>query len=226
MFIQDAIAAAEQIFTPAFRWIFWKILGLTLLVCALAGVTAEKLVILYVHLPWVWLATIVHVLTGVGLAIGLVFLIGPVSFLIAGLFFDELAARVERDLAGPAGCGRAQPLAPALWTGLKFGLLSLAINLLALGLLLVPGVNIVAFFFANAYLFGRGFFELAALRYRTIDEVRLLRRRYGLRLFIAGMLPAALSLVPIVNVLTPLFATALLVRIAQPLVRQPTGQLG
>ena len=45
-----------------------------------------------------------------------------------------------------------------------------------------------------------------------------------LRLFIAGCLPAALAMVPIANLLTPLFATALLVRVAQPILRRPRLQ--
>jgi uncharacterized protein involved in cysteine biosynthesis len=37
-------------------------------------------------------------------------------------------------------------------------------NIIALMLLLVPGVNIVAFFLVNGYLLGREFFEFAAMR--------------------------------------------------------------
>ncbi len=220
-----ALAAAEEIFTPPFRAVLAKTLGLTLLMLVLCGIALEKLVVVLVALPHaVWLATIVHVIAGLGLVVGLALLVTPVSFVVAGLFFDELADHVEADLAGPAGRGRAMPLAPALWIGLKFGLLSLLVNVVALALLLVPGVNIVAFFGANAYLLGRGFFELAALRYRDLDDVRALRQRHGVRIFAAGCLCAALMAVPLINLLTPLFATALLVRVAQPLVaiRRPS----
>ena len=109
-------------------------------------------------------------------------------------------------------------LAPALWIGMKFAALSLAVNAVALALLLVPGVNAVAFFGANAYLLGRGYFELAALRYRSIEEVRWLRGRHGLRIAVAGCIVAALLMVPLLNLLTPLFASAFLVRVAQPIV--------
>ncbi len=220
-----ALAAAEEIFTPPFRAVLAKTLGLTLLMLVLCGIALEKLVVALVALPHaVWLATIVHVIAGFGLVVGLALLVTPVSFVVAGLFFDELADHVEADLAGPAGRGRAMPLAPALWIGLKFGLLSLLVNVVALALLLVPGVNIVAFFGANAYLLGRGFFELAALRYRDLDDVRALRQRHGVRVFAAGCLCSALMAVPLINLLTPLFATALLVRVAQPLVaiRRPS----
>ena len=217
--IKAAFAAVEQIFSAPFRTVFWKTLGLTILLLALLGVVAEKLVVAYIALPHVaWLATVLHVVAGLGLVVGLAFLVTPASFVVAGFFFDELAAHVEAEIAGPAGLGRAMPIGPALWIGLKFGAISLLVNVIALALLLLPGVNAIAFFGANAYLLGRGFFELAALRYRDIAEVRDLRRRHELRIFLAGCLCAALAAVPLVGVLTPLFATALLVRVAQPLV--------
>ena len=222
--IAAALAAADQIFTRPFRLVFWKSIGLTLLLLAIVWAIIEKLVIAYVHLPWAWLATTIQVLTGVGLVVGVTFLVTPVSFVVAGFFFDELADHVEADIAGDAGRGRAMPIGPAVWLGLKFSLLSLLVNIAALALLIVPGVNVIAFFGANAYLFGRGFFELAALRYRPIAEVRELRRVHSIKIFLAGCLPAALALVPVANLLTPLFATALLVRITQPLIRRGLPQ--
>lgn len=216
--IEAALAAAAQIFTPPFRAVFWKSIGLTLLLLILCGVGLEKLIVAYVLLPHVWMTTVVHVLAGFGLVVGLALLVTPVSFLVAGFFFDELADHVEATIARPAGRGRAMALAPAVWIGLKFGLVSLIVNAAALFLLFLPGVNVVAFFGANAYLFGRGFFELAALRYRGVAEVRELRRIHGVRIFLAGCLCAALMAVPLVNLLTPLFATALMVRVAQPIV--------
>src|SRR5947209_308367 len=98
-------------------------------------------------------------------------------------------------------------------TLLLLALVSALVNFLALLLLLVPGINAIAFFAANAYLLGREFFELAALRYRPLEEVRLLRRRYQLRLFIAGLVIAAFLAVPVLNLLTPLFGTAFMVRL-------------
>ena len=56
--------------------------------------------------------------------------------------------------------------------------MALAVNFCAFCLWLLPGVNALVFFVANAYLFGREYFELAALRFRPRDEVRALRRRH------------------------------------------------
>lgn len=218
--IDAAFAAAAEIFTPPFRAVLAKTLGLTVLLLTACAVGLEKLAAAYLVTPWGWASTLIHVLTGLGLFVAVALLVTPVSLVVAGFFFDELADRVETNLAGLSGRGRPLRWGEASFIGLKFGLVSLVVNALALLLLLVPGVNAVAFFGANAYLIGRGFFELAALRYRPLAEVRELRRRHSFRIFGAGCLCAALASVPIVNLLTPLFATALLVRVAQPLVRR------
>ena len=220
--IADAIAAAEQIFTPRFRAVLVKTLGATVVILVLCGVGLGKLVALAVVLPHaIWLATLLHAAAGLGIVVALVFLIAPVSFVVAGFFFDELAEQVELSIG--ARPGRPMPFAHALWVGIRFSLLSVAINLIAVFFLLVPGVNVVAFFVANAYLFGRGFFELAALRYFRLPEVRDMHRRHAFRILFAGGLCAVVASVPIVNLLTPLFATALLVRVAHPIVGRRQG---
>ena len=217
--IDAALAAATEILTPPFRAVLAKTLGLTLLLLVLSAVGLEKLAIAYLVTPWHWASTVLQVAAGLGLVVAVAVLVTPVSLVVAGFLFDELADHVEADLVGVAGRGRPLPIDEATLIGLKFGLVSLVVNIGALLLLLVPGINAVAFFGANAYLIGRGFFELAALRYRPLAEVRELRRRHSLRIFGAGCLCAALASVPILNLLTPLFATALLVRVAQPFVR-------
>ena len=74
--IRAALAAAEQIFSPPFRSVFWKSLGLTVLLLALLGIVAEKLVVATIALPHaVWLATLLHVAAGLGLVVGLAFLV-------------------------------------------------------------------------------------------------------------------------------------------------------
>lgn len=217
--IDAALAAAGQIFTPAFRKALWKTLGLTLALLALAWVILHKLVVAGAALPYPWASTALSFLSGVGLFIGLAFLVTPVSFVVAGFFFDELAETVEQEIAPGEAPGRPLSLSGALWLSVKFAAVSLAVNLLALLLLLLPGLNAAAFFGANAYLSGRGYFELAASRYLSFAEVRRLRRLNALRLFAAGLVIAAMLAVPVLNLLTPLFAAAFMVRIARSIMR-------
>ena len=221
------MAAAAQIFTPPFRKVLWKTLALTLALLALAWVGLEKLIVALLALPiaapYHWVTTVLTIIGGVGLVIGLAFLVTPVSFIVAGLFFDDLAEHVEIEL-DPAGAGRAMPLGDAAWVAVQFAAVALVVNLVALLLLFVPGVNALAFFGANAYLFGRGYFELAALRHLPAPEVARLRRANELQLFVAGLVMAGMLAVPFVNLLTPLFGTAFMVRIADSIMRNPRGR--
>jgi CysZ protein len=223
--LDDALAAFRQIFTPPFRAVLVKTLGLTLLILTLAWLGLDRLVLHFVSVQTPWVATLLSIVTGVGLFVGLAFLLAPTSSLVAGLFLDELAEIVEREIYPPSATGHTLPAGYAVWLAIRFALLSALVNFIALILLLVPGINAIAFFVANAYLFSREFFELAALRYRPLEEVRALRQRYRLRIFIAGLLIAAFLAVPILNLLTPLFGTAFMVRlhkrIAPPVLPRP-----
>ena len=102
---------------------------------------------------------------------------------------------------------------------MRFALLSIAVNLVALILLFVPGLNLVAFIGANGYLLGREYFELAAMRFRSVDEARAMRRHFGVTVFFAGLVIAGFVAIPLLNLFTPLFATALMVRVHKRLSR-------
>ena len=216
-----AYEAINQIFTRPFRATLWKVLALTLAVLALVWVGLDKLAVRFLAdpswLPYSWMATAVSVALGVGLVVGLAFLVAPASSLVAGFFLDDLAELVEDDIYPEGARGKALPAGRATWLAARFALVSLAVNFVALVLFLLPGVNAIVFFVANAYLLGREYFELAALRFRSIDEVRALRKRHALKLFIAGFFIAAFVAVPIVNLLTPLFGVAFMVRIFRQL---------
>jgi len=160
-----------------------------------------------------WIATTVAVLAGLSLFVAMIFLVAPISALVGGFYLDELAEQVEKSSAPVWPVGNALPTGQAIGLAARFALLTLAVNLGALMLLLVPGVNAIAFIAANAYLMGREFFELAAMRYRPMPEVQALRRAHAPYLFFAG-LPIALFLsVPLLNLLTPLFGVAYMARV-------------
>jgi|LauGreDrversion4_2_1035121.scaffolds.fasta_scaffold44491_5 CysZ protein len=214
---ESARAALPEILSPPFRRVLWKILALTLGILALVWIGLDKVIIAQIAVPYPWLASLLSFLTGVGLFLGLAFFVAPISSLVAGFFLDDLAERVEKDTTGNPG--RALPAGQAVWLASKFAVVSLLMNFLALLVFLLPGVNLAVFFVANAYLLGREYFELAALRYRPLAEVRDMRRRHKLYIFVCGFLIAGFVAVPILNLLTPLFGTAFMVRIHQKLSR-------
>ena len=116
--------------------------------------------------------------------------------------------------------GQALPAGQAMWLAAKFAAVSLLVNAFALVVFLLPGVNILVFFVANGYLLGREYFELASLRFRSLAQTHELRRRHRFYIFLCGLLIAGFVAIPIVNLLTPLFGTAFMVRVHARLARE------
>lgn len=211
--LSAALAALPQVLSPPFRRVLWKSLALTLFLLALLWSGLRLLIGPYLAVENSWFAAALSFGTGLGLLLILGFLVAPVSAFVAGFFLDELAEIVEREGEPRWPAGRPVPATPALWLAARFALAAAAINLLALMLLLVPGVNAVAFLGANAYLLGREYFELAAMRYRPAEEALALRRAHRGYLFAAGLPIALLLAVPVLNLLTPLFGAAYMVQV-------------
>ena len=226
MVLQAARKALGEIFDPALRQVLWKSVGLTL-----AGLVAiwfairglfEWLALPYLTafinplaLPeWTgFIGVFAAIAAGLGLAVGLAFLIGPVSAIIAGIFLDDVAEHVERQDYPSDMPGKPVPLGRSVVLGVKFFGVVVAGNLLALLLLLIPGVNLIAFLAVNAYLLGREYFQFAAMRFRSENEANQLRSKHSGTVIMAGLLIAGLMAVPIVNLLTPLFGAALMVHL-------------
>lgn len=224
MILESAAAAAARVLTREFRAVLFKSLGLTILALiglwfGIAGIVdffaLPPLLDMMPALPdWAsWFGFAAAILAGLVLALGLGLLIAPVTAVIAGFFLDDVAEIVEREDYPDDAPGRALPMVTAALVSVKFLLLVVVANLFALLLLLIPGVNIAAFFVVNGYLLGREFFEFAAMRFRSEAEAKALRRRYAGTVFIAGLLIAAVLSIPLVNLLTPLFAAAMMVHL-------------
>jgi CysZ protein len=198
--------------TPAFFGVLMKSVLLTLLLFALGCAALEYLVTVLPLPPMAeraleWLAPV--------LVFVLLWLLGgPVAALFAGLFLDGLAGQIEaRDYPGdPAAPGL--PLMAGLRTGLSLTLLVLGVDIALLPLdVLVPGPGEVATLLANAWLLGREYFELAALRHLPPDQVAALRQRFRPGITMGGLLIALLSMVPLLNLIAPLFGVALMVHL-------------
>ena len=136
---------------------------------------------------------------------------------MAGYFLDDVAEVVEGKDYPADPPGRALPFGRALLYGIRFAGLSLLVNLVALLLFFIPGVNIGAFFVANAYLLGREYFELAAGRFWPPEEVARLRNEHRGTVLAAGAVVAALVLVPVLNLLVPIFGATMMVHLHKKL---------
>lgn len=216
--LQAATLALSEILTPPFRAVLWKSLGLTLALLALAWVGLQALVTHFVTVPdYPWLATSVAIVSGFGFIVGLGFLVAPVSALMAGLFSDDISALVETKHYPQDPPGRGLSFGASLLGTLGFTATVIAVNIVCLVLLLVPGVNLVAFFIGNGWLIAREYFAFAARRTMSKDDARRLASAHSGAAMLAGLASAIVLSIPFVNFLTPLFATAVMVHLVKRL---------
>ncbi len=205
--------AVNDLTSPEFRSVLWKsiALAIALFVAILVGI--ETLLSFVTLVPWPWLQTTIALGTGLGLLAAFFFLVGPVIAMFAGLFLDKIAAKVEARHYPNDAEGKSLPAVPAFFFGLKFASVALLINIIVLPLVFFFGFGAILLLIVNSYLISREYFEMAATRFMPPKSASVLRQKNGRMLFIAGLIPAAMSLIPILNFTVPLFATSYFVHI-------------
>ncbi len=205
--IQAALGAVSALSAPALRWVLLKSLALTLALFGAILAGAYFAMSNLLHLQWGWLQTTLEILAGAGLVLAMVFLMAPVTAMFAGLFLDEVADAVEAADYPDHPKGEPMTVAQSIVVGVKFLVATLLVMLAVLPFILV-GIGAIAWIAANSYLIGREYFTMVATRYVPAAEAERLRREQSLSITMAGLLPALLSLVPVLNLLTPVFSTA------------------
>ena len=205
--------AINDVTSPEFRSVLWKSIGLTALLFVGILVGIETVLSFVTLVPWPWLQTTIALGTGLGLLAAFFFLVGPVIAMFAGLFLDNIAAKVEARHYPRDTKGKSLPMIPAFFFGLKFAGVALLLNIIALPLIFFFGFGVILLLFVNAYLISREYFEMAATRFMSPAAASALRLKNGRKIFFAGLVPAGLSLIPIVNLVVPLFATSYFVHI-------------
>jgi CysZ protein len=211
-----ALTSFRQIFTVPFRKVLWKSLGLTIGLFVLIWFGLQALLAAFTIGPWPWIDTAIAVVAGAALFAGLVFIMAPVTALFAGLFLDEIAETVERVHYPGDPPGRELAILPALWMALKFTALVVLVNLTVVLVILLPGLNFLAWIaglWANAYLLGREYFQMVGARHMPLAKVKAIRAANKNQVLFAGGAIALLASVPFINLLVPLFATSFMVHV-------------
>ncbi len=85
--------------------------------------------------------------------------------------------------------------------------------------LLAPGINLVLFLALNGYLFGRGYYEVVALRRLDAAAAKRLRHRFAGHIFLSGIAITGMFALPLVNLVAPVIATAFMVHVFEALPR-------
>lgn len=210
--ITAAFKALADLLSPEFRSVLFKAIGMTVALFIAILVAVEILISTLTLLPWPWAETLLAVGTGLALFVAFFFLMAPVTAIFAGFFLDNVAARVEQLHYPNDPPGRPLGTTQAVITALQFAVVVLVVNLAVLPTIFF-GIGAFVLVIANAYLISREYFEMIATRHMAVADARALRKENTPAVLAAGFVPALLSLVPFVNLVVPLFATAYFVHI-------------
>ncbi|MCA1401368.1 sulfate transporter family protein [Bradyrhizobium sp. BRP56] len=221
-----AVKALSQILSPPMRSILWRSIGLALVLITVLAIGLQRLLSWFADTGEVWaegmlgpsfhstlhvLSWIVSISAGLGVVLGGIFLMPAITSLVASLFVDDVADHVEREHYPADHPGVALPVTLATIEGVKTALLTILVYLVALPFVLFAGAGFIIFFLATAWLLGREYFELAAMRFRSPDDAKAMRKENAATVFTAGLFIAAFVSIPIVNLATPLFGMAFMV---------------
>jgi CysZ protein len=225
--IEAVFSAVVRMFSAPLRAVLFKSIGLALLLIVLIGIALQRLFAMMAergatwaeqsygavpHGAWNALVWALSIMAGLGIITGALFLMPAVTAFVGSFFVDDIADAVERRDYPAEPPGRALPFVRAMIEGVKTALLALAVYVIALPFL-VFGIGVLVLFLASAYLLGREYFELAAMRFRAPAEARAMRRQHAAYVFGAGMIIALFVSIPVVNLATPIFAMAFMVHI-------------
>src|SRR5579864_4991344 len=235
-----AIKALSQILSPAMRSILWRSIGLALVLIVVLAIGLQRLLSWLATSGEVWaeaalgpkfqtsldiLAWIVSIAAGLGVVFGAVLLMPAITSLVASFFVDEVADHVEREHYPADRPGTALPMSIAIPQGIKTALLTILVYLVVLPFVLLAGAGFIIFFLATAWLLGREYFELAAMRFRSPQEAKAMRKDNAGIVFTAGLFIAAFVSIPVVNLATPLFGMAFMVHMHKRLSGGPRPEL-
>lgn len=143
-----------------------------------------------------------------------------VAMAVMGLFADEIVIAVEAE-SYPQAAATARPVGMA--RSLRFALRSVARtlgwNLLALPAyiaLMVTGVGTIGLFLAlNAYLLGRDLADMVEPRHPALPSLPRIDR------WLMGLLSALAFLIPLLNLLAPIWSAAMAVHMLHGVRRKP-----
>ena len=160
-----------------------------------------------------WLESVVDLLGGLATGLLTWFLFPGVVSATVGLFLDRVADRVEARHFPDLPLTDGPPLASTLLSSLRFLAVFVVLNMLMLPFLFFPPVFPFVFYGVNGYLLSREYFELVAFRRLDPSQAKALRKINQGRLFLVGLVIAFLLTIPVVNLITPVIATATMVHL-------------
>lgn len=230
--IGGAVKALQQMFSPPFRSVLIKSILLALVMVVLIGIGLHQVLTWLTQsgevwvegqvghsysTPLSWVVWFLSIAAGLGIVVGGIFLMPAVTAFVGSFFVDEIAGLVEREYYPSDPPGTPLPLARGIMEGAKTALVAVVVYIVALPFVFFAGIGLIVLFIAAAYLLSREYFDLAAMRFRSVEEAKAFRKANQTTVFTAGLLIAAFVSIPILNLATPLFGMALMVHLHKQL---------
>lgn len=215
--VTDIGRALAQMRDPRFIGVFLRAIALTLggLVVITVGLVTGLGWLLpdTVSLPWIgpvgfvddvvsWAAVALMIVLSVVMMV-------PTAAAVVGFFLDDIASAVEERHYPELPPARKMPLTEQVGDALRFFVLLVVVNAVALiaYLVLAPLAPLI-FWAVNGFLLGREYFQLVALRRMAPAEALALRRANSGRIWLAGTAMAVPLSVPLLNLLVPVVGVA------------------
>ena len=229
--------AFQQSFDPAFKRVFFRSLFASIatfivvwLLCWLSLAWVGDLLSAWLADKdlWDWLKTLLNWLFNAGGVTGILvasfFLFPAVMVLVMSFLLEDIASAVEKRHYPGLPPARAQKPREIIGDALLFAAVTLLANLLALPFylffLFLPPLIPFVFYTLNGYLLGREYFEMVAVRRLESPVGKKLRKSHRGRVLLAGMVIAFLLTLPLVNLVTPIVATAFMLHVFEDLRRR------
>src|ERR1700687_6452295 len=197
--LDAAIKALAQMASPPLRALLIKSIALAIVLLVVLGIGIDRGLVALVerggawieihvgpeaHTPVAILEWMVAIAAGLGIVAGAVFLMPAVTALVASFFVDAIAEQVERVHYPEHPVGTAVPIGTAILEGVQAALLAILIYLCAVPFLLIAGLGFLMFFLATAYVQGRIYFELAAMRFHPPAAAKVPRKHHAGAVFV------------------------------------------
>ena len=210
--------ATGQIPDPAFQRVIWRALGWSLLLF-FALLAALWWVIVSTQMFGIgWLEWVSDVLGGLAVMITAILLFPGVVIVVISFMLEDIAVAVERRHYPGLPPPREAGISEAVTSSVRFAAISVALNILLLPIyIFVPVLNVFVFVGLNGYLLGREYFELVASRRLDPAKIDAMRKRYGGRIWLAGIVITGLLSIPVLNWFLPVIGAASMLHLFEKL---------
>ena len=203
---------------PRMRSILWQTVGLSIITAMLlwGGVTwVLSSFQLIGDVPFIggWLETAVKWLGSAATFVIVILLMPAFLGLYASFYIEAICRAVEGRHYTHLAPARNQSIMEAIIVGVKFGVLLIVFNLLLLVFIFFPPIYFVLGWAVNGHLLGREYLEMVGFRRMDPQHLRDYRLKKRSPIFMSGLMLAVVASIPVVNLILPLFGTAMMLHV-------------